>query len=115
MKKIMMVCGLAVCLPLAALAEDVIDQELNGLDIGVNIIGPSSNPGSGPGASGGVQVVMVTNHSDSVVSCRLQPGPSETMTEPAAVSIKPGEDASLPLEGDYSSASPRIKLVCTPD
>lgn len=54
MKKIMMVCGLAVCLPLAALAEDVIDQELNGLDIGVNIIGPSSNPGSGPGASGGV-------------------------------------------------------------
>ena len=59
--------------------------------------------------------MKMTNNSSSVVSCELQPGPSETvMEDSSAVSIEPGKDGSLELEGSYSSASPRVKLVCTP-
>lgn len=114
MKKMMIVCGLVIGLPLTVLANDMIEQELNGLNIDVQVVGSSNGSGPGPGNSGGPQVLKVTNNSSSVASCELQPGPSEAMEKSAAVTIKPGKDASLPLEGSYSSASPHGKLVCTP-
>lgn len=115
MKKMMMVCGLVIGLPLTALAEDTIEKELNGLNIDVQVVGASSG-GPGPSASDGPQILKVTNNSSSMVSCELQPEPSETMMEDlAAVSIEPGKDTIFELKGSYSSASPKVKLVCTPE
>lgn len=115
MKKIMMACGFVACLPLAATANNVdIEKELNGLDIEAEISGSAGgDAGPAPGGTGGVQAMLVTNNGDVSAVCQIEPHPSETsMTGSPRVSIEPGESATMRLEGSYTSATTRARLVC---
>lgn len=118
MKKTLLACGFAACFSLPAAADNVeLDKELNGLDIETEVAGDSSlEAGPATGGAGGIQALRVTNNSDVTANCRLEPHPSETaMTGSPATAIEAGESATLRLEGSYSSATIRAKLICEED
>ncbi|WP_150305657.1 hypothetical protein [Pseudomonas saliphila] len=118
MNKTLLACGFIACFPLIAAADNVeLDKELNGLDIETEVVGDTTTEaGPAPGGAGGIQALKVTNNGDVRASCRLEPHPSETaMTGSPATAIEAGESATLRLEGSYSSATIRAKLICEDD
>ncbi|MEH6387885.1 MULTISPECIES: hypothetical protein [Pseudomonas] len=115
MKKILLACGLATCFPLVAAADNVeLEKELNGLDIQTEVVGDTgTTAGPATGGTSGVQALRVTNNGDVTANCRLEPHPSEpAMTGSPETLIEAGDSATLRLEGSYSSATIRSKLVC---
>jgi hypothetical protein len=110
MNKIRIISGIAACLPFATLAMERtnIDEELNGLNVGTEIVGSISEADS---ATAGVQLLQVTNNDDVSITCEIEPAASD-MAGASRVSIAPGENATLQLGSDYASATTRARLTC---
>jgi hypothetical protein len=116
-KKIRLLCSVAACYSLAAMADGVdLEKDFSGLNIQVEIVGSGSDGGgTGSTASSGPQALKVSNNDKVAVSCELQPGAAEAQdsTAPAAI-IEPGKYGTLRVPGKYTGAPLKAKLLCKP-
>ena len=115
MKRIAIACGLAACLPLAALATERanIDEDFNGLNIETNVVGSISEGDSDGSMTAGIQLLEVTNNADVAVTCQLEPGPSEgPESDTADATIEPGESTQMQMGSDYASVTTRARISC---
>ncbi|QIB51809.1 hypothetical protein [Pseudomonas sp. OIL-1] len=111
--KLTYVCAVIGCLPAVALGspEILLDKELNELDIRAWVIEPQET--SAPATSDNLKHLRLTNNHSSAVQCSLRPEPAEdSWTFFPDATIQPGEDAELPIGGDYSTETIRVKLIC---
>lgn len=117
MNKFLLIGGLAACMPLLANADEAMHEELNGLNIETSLspVASNNNAGSTTATGDGTHVLKVTNHSDQVVECRVQPGPSDS-PDPLGdrATLQPGKGATLKVDARSTGNSIDAKLVCMP-
>ncbi|WP_313407591.1 hypothetical protein [Stutzerimonas kunmingensis] len=115
-KNALILCSLAIWLPLTAMAEGLdLEEELNGLDIEAELVGSSGGGSAGTATVSTTQMLQITNNADVSVTCELQPGPAEAQSDaPPPTTIEPGEQTSLAVPGKYTGAPLQAKLVCEP-
>lgn len=111
--KLRYVCAVIGCLPAVALGspEILLDKNLNGLDIRTWVVEPEEASGSiNPD---NLKHLRLTNNHSSAVHCSLRPEPAEdSWTFFPDANIQPGAKAELPIGGDYSTETIRVKLTC---
>lgn len=115
MNKLLLIGGLAACLPLLATANAEMEKELNGLDIETSLSPVSPSTTSGPATSrGGTQLLKLTNRSSHPVECLVKPGGAEAGETVEKANLAPGESAALRVQSDPSGTKTDAKLVCMP-
>ena len=116
--KAMLICGgFAACLPLLALADGEISEQLNGLQIETSssAITAQDNTGSGgPVTGNGTLVLKLTNRDTQAVDCRVDPGPTATDTQEQKARLAPGESATLRVDARAAGNASDASLICTP-
>jgi hypothetical protein len=113
MKRVHLCAAVIGCLPLVALgsAQVLLDQELNGLDIRTWVV--DSEEASAAVTPENRKRLRLTNNHSSSVKCSIEPEPAEdSWTFFPEATIRPGEEVELPIGGDYSTETIRVKLRC---
>lgn len=113
-KSSLMLCSLALCLPLSATADGLdLKKELNGLDIEARMVGPGEGGSAGNTATRTTQMLQLRNNSDARVTCELRPGAAENQNDASSpVTIEPGGEATMPVPGKYTDAPLQATLHC---
>jgi hypothetical protein len=116
MKNLLVCGGLAACLPLLALADGEIREQLNGLQVETSSspMTAQDNTGSGPVTGNATLVLKLTNRDTQTVECRVDPGPIATDTQEQRVRLAPGESATLRVDSHASGQQSDASLTCTP-
>lgn len=117
MNKFLLIGGLAACLPLLATADEDMQKELNGLNIETSLsaVASQNNAGTTTAPGDGTHLLKVTNHSDQIVECHVQPGASDN-PDPLGerATLQPGKGATLRVDARSTGNSIDAKLVCVP-
>lgn len=116
--KTMLVCGgFAACLPLLAMADGEIQEQLNGLQIETSssAMTAQDNTGSGGPVTGNATLVLkLTNRDSQTVDCRVDPGPTATDTQEQKAQLAPGETATLRVDAHVGGQESDASLICNP-
>lgn len=116
--KAMLICGgFAACLPLLAVADGKIAEQLNGLKIETSssTMTAQDNTGAAGSVSGNAsQVLKLTNHDTQTVECRVDPGPAASEQQEQKATLAPGESATLTVDVRAAGQQSDAQLVCNP-
>lgn len=116
--KAMLLCGgFAACLPLMALADGEISEQLNGLQIETSsspLTAQDNTGAAGPVTGNATLVLKLTNRDTQVVECTVDPGPTATETHEQKARLAPGESATLRVDARAAGQESDASLVCTP-
>lgn len=113
-KSSLMLCSLALCLPLSAAADGLdLKKELNGLDVEAKMVGPGDGGSAGNTATSTTQMLQLSNKSDVSVTCELRPDAAENQDDASSpVTLEPGGQATMPVPGKYTDAPLQATLHC---
>ena len=117
MNKVLLITGLAACLPLTALADVKIASELNGLDIETSLsLPPFHLPDSSAISRGASQILKVTNHGAQSAVCTVKPGVAEALSPSGRkMLLEPGTSVVVLVDSRPIGRSTQASLACTPD
>ncbi|WP_043311547.1 hypothetical protein [Pseudomonas sp. ML96] len=116
--KAMLICGgLAACLPLLALADGEISEQLNGLQIETSsspLTAQDNTGAAGPVTGNATLLLKLTNRDTQIVECVVDPGPTATEPQQQRAQLAPGESATLRVEARAGGQQSDARLTCTP-
>ncbi|BAN50502.1 hypothetical protein [Metapseudomonas resinovorans] len=117
MNNLLLVGGIALCLPLTTLADPSMETDLNGLAIDVALSLPPIHALDASAVSRGAsQILKLTNRSGQAVQCRVEPGVADAM-RPLGRTLRlgPGSSALMLVDSRPIGRSTDARLSCTPE
>ncbi|MCY1272975.1 hypothetical protein D9M68_239880 [compost metagenome] len=117
MNKVLLITGLAACLPLTALADERVASELNGLDIDTTLTSPPIHALDSSAISRGAsQILKITNRDAQPALCTVKPGVADALRPSGRkVLLEPGTSVVLLVDSRPIGRSTEATLACTPD